>query len=208
MAEFEIANDAVHKHEVGYSNHSSDRGGETYDGVARAYWPGWRGWAYVDTMRDLPGFPANISKYTIQPHVDRFYKKNFWRPIHGDTIHSQLVATQLYDMAVHSGPRMTVRRLQNLLNLLNRQERDYDDLTVDGVMGYNTSSTLNHYVKSRSNGEYILGLYLLAEAGHLWIELAEKDETQEDFMNGWGARGVDNLMRFAKDYLSNENENV
>lgn len=43
MAIFEKAYDPVRQWEGGWCNVEGDRGGETYAGIARNFWPGWPG---------------------------------------------------------------------------------------------------------------------------------------------------------------------
>lgn len=37
--------------EGGYANVLGDKGGETYMGISRVYWPSWPGWPVIDDWR-------------------------------------------------------------------------------------------------------------------------------------------------------------
>ena len=45
MADFKVAFAKTIRFEGGYVNHKADKGGETYKGIARNFWPKWKGWA-------------------------------------------------------------------------------------------------------------------------------------------------------------------
>ena len=56
MANFQQAFQHTAAAEGGYSNNPKDKGGETYRGIARKYWPDWAGWIIVDEYkRNMPG---------------------------------------------------------------------------------------------------------------------------------------------------------
>ena len=42
---------ATMQHEGGYANVQGDKGGETYMGISRVYWPSWPGWPVIDDWR-------------------------------------------------------------------------------------------------------------------------------------------------------------
>lgn len=51
---------ATMQHEGEYANVVGDKGGETYMGISRVYWPSWAGWPVIDDWRSerinaLPG---------------------------------------------------------------------------------------------------------------------------------------------------------
>lgn len=202
MANFDIADDLVRNIERGYAFHPSDRGLETYCGMSRRVWPNEPVWQYIDKAKELPGFPKNIDHVMLKPMVTLFYRREFWDVIKGDLIVNQLIANQVYDIAVNAGSKTAGRYLQRTLNLLNRQGIDYADIDDDGVIGKDTLHALEQYLNIRQElGVYLLGFYLLIQMGALWIRLASKDKSQEDFMNGWGKRGLLAALQYAKHYF-------
>lgn len=202
MTSFDIADQHVRAIEGGYANHPADRGGETYAGIARKRWPGWDGWQVIDQFKASPHFPGNIKHSMLQPLVREFYRAEFWLPVKGDLFPNQLLANQVYDLAVNGGTRTAGRYLQRTLNLLNRQGKDYADLVVDGWIGTNTLFAMQRYLNKRGKlGVYLLGFYLLVQQGALWVRLASEHPEQEEFMNGWGRRGLSTALQYAKQYL-------
>lgn len=205
MADFALADKLVRTIEGKWIDHSADRGGETYAGISRQAWPLAPVWPFIDEAKTEPGFPGNIKHKALAPLVAAFYLENFWNEIRGDDIGPQLVANHVYDIAVNSGPRQAGRYLQRTLNLLNRQGRDYPDISVDGNIGPKTLEALEAFLKVRGDiGVYTLGFYLFVQMGGLWVRLASDNEEQESFMNGWGKRGLLMAREYAGHYLTED----
>ena len=80
MALFEKALLKTSAHEGGYVNDPTDRGGETYRGISRKFYPDWPGWEVVDDAlaqgREVPNMDLL---------VQRFYKKNYWDVFGGNS---------------------------------------------------------------------------------------------------------------------------
>ena len=138
VADFEIAYGETELREGGYVNDPTDRGGETCRGVARKFHPSWHGWPIVDQIKsDHPD--DFIHRIDEDPQLaeltKQFFRDRFWQPILGDEIPNQHVANKLFDTGVNQGVATSVRYLQDGLNLLNRNGRNYADIEVDGKMG-------------------------------------------------------------------------
>ena len=54
MADFDLAYAPVAKWEGGWTHDSGDKGGETYAGIARAFFPDWPGWHFIDAAKAHP----------------------------------------------------------------------------------------------------------------------------------------------------------
>ena len=198
MADFLPAYNSTAHNERGYVKHRSDRGGETYNGVARNKHPGWVVWVYIDYCKTFPGFPNNIDHEGLKPFLRAFYRVEFWQKINGDNLADQDLAGLLYDIAVNMGPGSAGIYLQRILNLLNRKGKDYADIRVDGSIGNNTINALNRYLSRR--GRYELMFWIYVQAGGKWMRLATEDPDQEDFMNGWGSRAIRNTKQITDKY--------
>lgn len=62
----------------------------------------------------------------------------------------------------------------------------YPDLDADGRIGPRAITALKAYLNYRKkDGETVLLRGLNSSQGAKYLELAEKDETQEDFLFGW-----------------------
>lgn len=185
MADFTEAYAITSAHEGGYVNDPVDRGGETYRGIARVHHPDWSGWKRIDAQRRKTGFPKILNAdRTLQANVKAFYKKVFWDRFKGDELPDQPVANELYDTGVNMGVRRAVRFLQSSLNLLNRNQRDYRDLIVDGQFGVKTLATLaKHLGKDRSSTSLVKMMNI--QQGARYVEIMAGDASQERFARGW-----------------------
>lgn len=130
MAEFLKAYKRTAVHEGGYANVTGDRGGETYKGIARRFYPGWDGWKIVDASKPLRHNQI-INSAKLDELVHSFYKGKYWDALRGDLIDSQILAEFLYDYYVHSGT-MAVKKLQEIVGVV-----------VDGVLGPISINAIN-----------------------------------------------------------------
>lgn len=94
-----------------------DKGGVTFAGISRVYWPNWAGWALLDAGEPYDS-PSMVDA------VKGFYYRNFWAPLELDLL-PQKIAIQVFDMAVNSDPKDAVRCLQRAVGTLK----------VDGSLG-------------------------------------------------------------------------
>ncbi len=157
--------------EGGYVNDPSDSGGETNHGItvqrARAY-------GYHGPMRDMPVSTAR--------HI---YELMYWHSVRGDTLVrlSPSVAAEVVDTAVNMGPARAVAFLQRALNVMNRKQRLYEDIEVDGLMGAMTIHALKKYLATRSDKVLCKALNCLQ--GAAYVRLAERRVKDERFVYGW-----------------------
>lgn len=167
--------DEVIEREGGYVDHPSDRGGPTKYGIthitAKRY--GFRG-----HIRDLPRAEAKRiywQRYVIEPG---FYDA---------AKHSLTVAAELFDTGVNMGQSVATGFLQTALNALNRQGRDYPDITVDGDYGSATHGAFGAYLRTRRGADGISVLMKALEAlqGARYLTLAHNRPANEDFVFGW-----------------------
>ena len=185
MANFTAAFNLTSAHEGGYVNDPTDRGGETYRGISRVHHPSWSGWGKIDALRGKRGFPSTLdADRSLQNSVKSFYKRKYWDRFLGDQVPDQQVANELYDTGVNMGVRRAVRLLQNALNLLNRNQRDYQDLVVDGWLGQGTLKVLKQYLKLDGEPDALLKM-LNIQQGARYIAIMENDAAQEKYARGW-----------------------
>ena len=123
MADFLTAYKITNKFEGGWNHVPGDRGGETYCGIARNFFPKWKGWSIVDSKNPLK-HNTIIKDETLSDLVHSFYKAEFWDKIKGDSIASQLKANQLYDMAVNAGVSNAVKLCQRTLGIAGSGKMD------------------------------------------------------------------------------------
>jgi len=175
MASFKLAHEKTMKFEGGYANNKVDKGGETYKGVARNSWPTWAGWKIIDSLKE--GVPSlkilnNVlsNNKSLQDLVHKFYIDNFWKPICGDLINSQIIANNIYDFAVNSGVTRAIKYAQRITKV-----------TEDGKCGPKTIIAIN------ANEAGFITYYKAARLDFL-RKIIARDSSQSIFMSGWRNR--------------------
>lgn len=161
-----------------FTDRPADRGGPTRYGVIEKTA---RRFGYQGEMRDYPYAEA----YKVYAAI--------WKACRCDQIAAldPVLASYVFDFAVNSGEGNAGNRLQRLLNVLNNRGRIYPDMKVDGDIGPLTVSALQSYAARRGEA----GMRLFREAYNalrigLCFDLAERQESQEENINGWFSRIV------------------
>lgn len=165
---------ATGRAEGGYSNNPNDTGGETMWGIT---WRVARAHGYEGAMRDLP-----------KERATEIAKAQYWDLAYLDDVASVSlsVARELFDTGFNAGIGTAVKFLQRALNALNRQQKDYDDVKADGLMGKMSLFALNAFLKRRgADGEKVLLRALNGLQATYYIAIAENRPQNEDFVFGW-----------------------
>lgn len=161
--------------EGGYVNDPTDRGGATKYGITEAVA---RANGFKGNMKDLPIDAAKT-----------IYKKQYWIAPRFDQVNNinSKVAEELLDTGVNCGVAFAKPLLQRALNLLNNQGKEgWPDLAVDGIYGPATLSALKTYLAKRGkDGETALLRVLNILQGNRYIEIAERNPSQEKYLFGW-----------------------
>ncbi|MBU3084518.1 glycoside hydrolase family 108 protein [Acinetobacter seifertii] len=167
--------DELIKREGGYVNNPNDRGGATKYGITEAVA---RANGFKGSMTDLP---LDVAK--------SIYRKNYWIAPRFDQVNnlSTSIAEELLDTGVNCGVAFAKPLLQRALNLLNNQGKaGFSDLEVDGVYGSETLGALKTYLSKRGkDGEKVMLKVLNIMQGQRYIEICERNPTQEQFFYGW-----------------------
>ncbi|MCT4613583.1 MAG: hypothetical protein N4A49_01760 [Marinifilaceae bacterium] len=199
MADFEKAFKKTLGHEGGYSNHKKDKGGETYKGISRVHWGDWYGWIIIDEMKNLEFASGNWIGHldyniSLNQAVMDFYKEQFWNKLLASQLR-QRIANELFDTAVNMGLNYAIKCLQKSLNILNRNEKDYKDLLVDGGFGSKTLSAYKLYFETerfKSRNIKLLENWLLKWINFYQLvkyeKIAKNNKEQEVFIPGWTNR--------------------
>lgn len=187
MANFKEAFDITMGNEGGYTNDKTDAGGETYRGISRKYFPNWRGWQTIDSMKAQPNFPRNLKQIfdVLAVHVKSFYKINFWDKFWGNIIMYQDVANEMFDTGVNMSITRAVLFLQQSLNFLNRNQKLFADLIEDGYIGKNTIHALESLPSK--DIKILLKMMNVLQARH-YMEYMKKSPEQEKYARGWFER--------------------
>ncbi len=160
--------------EGAYSNNPNDSGGETMWGITIAVA---RAFGYDGPMRDMP-----------QSTAREIYRQRYWlQPRFNEIGNVSLrIAEQLFDIGVNMGQSVAAKFLQRALNVLNRQGKDFPDITADGAIGNMTIAAMKAYVAKRgAEGELVLMRMVNSQNSVRRIEIAEAKVQNEEFMHGW-----------------------
>ena len=119
MAIFEKAYDPVRQWEGGWCHVEGDRGGETYAGIARNFWPGWPGWKTIDGAKQHTSFRSGARAFSrhldgipgLRDMVEDWYRTEWWDRMSLGTL-PQTLADELFEQAVNLGRGGAVRSLQ------------------------------------------------------------------------------------------------
>ena len=114
---FDQAFETLLKHEGGYVNSAADPGGATRYGVTEAVA---REVGYKGDMRELP---LDLAK--------RIYKDKYWDSVKAEEL-PPACRYAVFDAAVNSGPRQSIKWLQRSLGMLD-----------DGIIGPKTLAAVN-----------------------------------------------------------------
>lgn len=170
---------ALLKREGGYVNSPADKGGPTRYGITQQTA---RSFGYLGDMRMFP-----------QETATNIYRQQYWiEPKFYDvSLRYQKLAERLFDCGVNMGPKVASRFLQRALNGLNRAATEYPDMTEDGQIGQMTLSALDTYKAKRGEpGETVLLKAVNGQQVVRYMEIAERDHSQEEFLYGWLANRV------------------
>lgn len=189
MADFERAYLKTMGHEGGYVYDPDDAGGETYRGISRRFHPLWFGWRVINKIKA----ESENGRFSETPEINNllqqavsdFYKQFYWDRFQGNAIPDQALAEELFDTSVNMGIHRAVIFLQESLNLLNRNQKNYSDIVEDGIFGPNTLKTLNVYLDLEgNNSRYLLKLMNTLQGTH-YINYMKKHPEQEKYARGW-----------------------
>jgi lysozyme family protein len=176
----EVMVDALIEREGGYANHPADKGGPTCFGITEAVA---RAHGFAGALRNLP-----------RDEAAAIYRRLYWLRPRFDQVanRSTRLAAELFDIGVNMGPAVATTFLQRALTALNRNGRDYADLTPDGRVGPLTLQALDAYLETRGrkSGETVLLRALEALQGERYLRLAERRPANEAFLYGWLANRI------------------
>jgi len=189
MADFERAFARTMGHEGGYVYDPDDAGGETYMGISRRFHPRWPGWKTIDEIRitsDHEYFSAILyENLRVKNEARAFYRDHYWDRFQGDLIPMQEIAEELFDTSVNMGVHRAVIFLQQALNLLNRNQKNYSDISEDGGFGPQTLETFEIYLKLENNNYSSLLIIMNTLQGMHYVKYMRDHPEQEKYARGW-----------------------
>lgn len=195
MANFLEAYKITREFEGGYSYHPNDFGRETFAGISRRFHPDWHGWAFIDDAKkhfisqgkDKSFFGSrefeNYIYDKLKSLIRNFYKKDYWDKLRLDEVKFQCIANECFDNAVNMGVERASFFLQESCNLTNRDERDFKDIEVDGIVGSITLITVNNHKRP----ENLFNTINILQGMH-YVNICRRNKEQRVFFNGWLSR--------------------
>ena len=165
MDNYKTAIALVLKHEGGYVKDPIDRGGETFRGISRRFFPSWEGWGILDTEGHFDE--------RLDDMVENFYKVYFWDALNLSLVEDDFVASMLLNVSVNQGKKSVTKKIQRILNV-----------KVDGNIGKLTLSALNSHNRDAFVYQFII------ETVDLYTHIIKRDRTQKKFIVGWLSRAM------------------
>lgn len=160
--------------EKGYVDNPKDAGGPTNHGITEAIA---RASGFTGDMKDLT--PAQAMEIG---------KKQFWDTLGLDAVDllSEPIAQELFDTGMNCGQAEAGKFLQRSLNGFNRQQRDYQDVPIDGIVGPMTVAALRHFLLKRTTtGETVMLRALNSLQGAYYLAITGSRPANEEFVYGW-----------------------
>lgn len=179
--------------EGGYVNNINDLGGETNHGITKTTALEWKSlWAKYNWDGNMRTMPVALA-YDI-------YTQGWWNKLRLDDVAKihPVLCDRLFDWGINAGRQRGVFALQDLLNVCNRQQKDYKDIGVDGAMGPGTLGALQSFVNVRGKPglRYLINAHSSMQNAY-YVEISKARQTNEEFTNGWLQRGYDNSTLLA-----------
>jgi lysozyme family protein len=171
---FEDVIDGIVAREQGYVDNPNDRGGPTNYGITIAVA---RKNGYQGDMKEMPLALAREiyrRRYIAEPKFDLVW------------LCDESIGNELIDTGVNMGPSRAAEMLQRWLNGFNKRGSQYADVFVDGRLGDVSLDALRAFLRWRgSEGSRVMVCALNCTQGARYLDLAEGDDRQEDFLYGW-----------------------
>ncbi len=166
-----------------YVDNKKDPGGKTKYGITEKTA---RADGYQGDMRDLTRDQAKsiyARNYALKPGYDKI------------VLRSKALGEEVIDTGVNLGPPRASCFVQTALNSLNRQQKDYGDVSVDCAVGPATLAAFDALAKKRGNRkacELVLKLVEAQQGAH-YLSLAKGNSKFEEFMVGWADHRLGNV---------------
>jgi len=195
---FEPAYAPLRGFEGGWCHVPGDAGEETYGGIARAFYPQWKGWAIIDAAKSHSSFRQGANAFSrhlaglpgLADLVTEWFRVEWWNRM-GLEQFPQEVANEIFEQSVNLGRGGAGKYLQRMCNALNFNkftgQRLFEDLKEDGAVGNKTLSALSILLAKRTSVEAIVHALNCMQGAH-YVGLGAKNYSHRQFVDGWMAR--------------------
>jgi lysozyme family protein len=179
-----LAVSKLFRYEDVYSKDPNDRGGETVYGVSRVNHPSLPLWKEVDKWDKKLPVPSTLFEAAL------LFYEDWWGAIKADIIYVDIpsLANEYFFASVNCGKSPATKMLQRALNMLNRNQLDYPDITEDGVFGAATSSSFSRLMQCKARPKEVSKRLLRKQfnirLGGYYDDLYLKNPADERYI-GW-----------------------
>lgn len=171
MADFNKHIEKLISKEGGYvlTDDPDDRGGRTFAGISERANPDWPGWELIDDgcALDDPG---------LIRLAHNLYRDDYWQPIRGDGISSDVIVEILFSSAVLEGARAASMMAQRALGFSGR--------ALDGIIGRDTLKALEGVDPDSFTARFALARI------HLFCAIVKRNRSQLKYLRGWTLRVI------------------
>lgn len=146
-------------------------------------------WGITQATARAAGYTGAMADMTLTVALD-IYHPTYWLDPGFDKIDAILptLGRYLLQTGINLGSGIPGTFLQRSLNVLSNQGALYPVLTVDGVLGKRTRASLVTYLSIRTmaqDGDLVLMGAMRALTVLKYVEIAEADPSQQQFLFGW-----------------------
>lgn len=201
MADFLTSYAPVKAFEGGWCDVQGDAGGETYAGIARNFFPAWRGWSIVDAAKAHSSFRQGALAFSahlaalpgLADMVTDWHRTEWWDRMRLEQF-PQIVADELFEQAVNLGRSGSGRSVQRLCNALNYDKRIgkrlFADLAEDGCLGPRSLDAMAVLLQGRITAKAFVHALNGLQVAH-YVGIGSKSFSHRKFMDGWMTRTYD-----------------
>lgn len=165
--------------EGGYTNDPQDPGGETNHGITKS-------------VAVTHGYTAPMKELPVEVAQDIYITDYMEKPGFLPVVEiSKGVGHKLVDAGVNTGPTRPARWFQIALNSLNRNQKDYKDVPVDGKIGPATIKAYSSLVQVRGRIQACTMIIKLLDAQQAMHYISLTD--LETYTPGWVINRIGNV---------------
>ncbi len=159
-----------------YAHISEDKGGETYCGISRVFYPKCKIWQYIDEYKRKHGKIAwnmHIPDKMLDFYVQDFYL-SIWVQEKWYDLNDQKVANHTIDLRINGTPGVRIIK------------RTLGDLGWKLPINNNMDSLTIHYINKSNKYVYLRTLKHRRET--FYYNIVKRDSTQHKFLSNWLSR--------------------
>jgi len=179
---FEQAIEKTLGHEGGFADNPNDRGGMTFMGISRRWFPDEPLWAKIDALL-AEGRDPNEAIEELRPDVVDFYRREFWDKYGCETL-PESIRHRHFDFTINGGAVSSVKVVQALGNVFC-QEALGGQIDEDGLTGPATRRAIAALAALPDNMQAVLPIAYRSLQGVHFLNLYKEDRTQVEFIRGW-----------------------